>query len=110
MSTTATRTGRPAAKPARTSANSETNIPNGGSPITASMPAAKKPPVHGMTRSRPDTPSISAVPYRRRTRPASRNIIDLATLWLSRCSMAANTPSGPRARPTQMSPVCSMLE
>ncbi len=36
--------------------------------------------------------------------------MDLATAWLTRCSIAANVPSGPRARPTQMSPVCSMLE
>ena len=31
-------------------------------------------------------------------------------VWLTRWSIAANTPSGPSASPTHMSPVCSMLE
>ena len=39
-----------------------------------------------------------------------KNISDLASVWLTRCSRAAKAPSGPRARPRQTRPVCSMLE
>src|SRR5215470_11424716 len=102
--------GRPTAKPARTSANSERKRPNGGRPITASSPVANRPPVHGIALSNPDTRPISVVPYRCSTRPARKNTVDFARVWLSRWSIAAKVPSGPRARPTQIRPVCSMLE
>ena len=36
--------------------------------------------------------------------------MDFASVWFSRCSIAANVPSGPSASPTQISPMCSMLE
>ena len=47
---------------------------------------------------------MSAVPYRWSTRPARRNIVDFASVWLSRCSIAAKVPSGPSASPTHIEP------
>jgi hypothetical protein len=61
-STTAISQPCPSAKPARSRVNSERKIPKGGSPRRASMPAAKRPPVHGITRRSPDTLAISGVP------------------------------------------------
>ena len=53
---------------------------------------------------------ISVVPYRPSTRPARKNMVDLASVWFARCRMAATDPAAPNASPTQMRPVCSMLE
>ena len=53
--------GRPAAKPARKRANSDTNRPKGGRPTSASVPARNSPPVQGIARSSPDTRPISVV-------------------------------------------------
>src|SRR6266496_3994238 len=61
-----------------------TQRPRGGNPMTASMPAANSPPVHGIALRRPDTPLISVVRYRWSTRPARKNIADFASAWLSR--------------------------
>ena len=60
-STTAISHGRPAANPARTTANLERKSPKGGSPMRAIMPAAKSPPVTGMVESSPETRPISVV-------------------------------------------------
>jgi len=68
----------PVVMAALTSRNSEMKSPKGGRPTSVRTPAAKRDPVHGMVSRRPDTPATSVVSYRRRIRPASRNVIAFA--------------------------------
>src|SRR5262245_35907180 len=102
--------GRPTTKPARSSANSDTNSPNGGKPTRASPPVRKSQPVPGITWRTTETRAMSAVRYRWRMRPAARNIEDFASAWFTRCSIAAPVPRGPSVSPTHIRPMCSMLE
>jgi len=70
----------------------------GGSPARVSDPTASPNPLHGVLRARPRSSSRSSAPVAASIPADEVNSRDLASVWVTTCSVAASSPAATRRR------------